>query len=70
MTDHTLTFGQFLEEFRQDYGGWSENTWRGNSGLLKRLREEFGEDLLTDITPRQIDGYLSLAGKRVSPKPR
>ena len=54
-----LTFSQFLDEFRRDFGGWSENTWRGNSGLLKRLREEFGEALLTEITPRQIDGYLN-----------
>ena len=38
-----LTLGQFLEEFRTDFGGWSETTWRGLSGMLRKLREEFGE---------------------------
>ena len=54
-----LTFAQFLEEFRRDFGGWSENTWRGNSGMLKRLCEEFGQHTLTEIKPRQVDGYLN-----------
>ena len=27
--------------------------------MLKRLREEFGEHLLTEISPRQVDGYLN-----------
>ena len=53
------TFGQFLDEFRRDFGGWSANTWRGNSGMLKRLCEEFGGYRLTEITPRQVDGYLN-----------
>ena len=54
-----LTFAKFLDEFRRDFGGWSENTWRGNSGMLKRLRAEFGERLLIEISPRQVDGYLN-----------
>ena len=54
-----VTFSEFLAEFRQDFGGWSDNTWRGNSGLLKKLSEEFGHEHLREIKPRQIDGYLS-----------
>ena len=30
------TFSAFLAEFRQDAGGWSETTWRGLSGVLKK----------------------------------
>ena len=55
----TLTFARFLSEFRRDFGGWSENTWRGNSGMLKRLFGEFGAFKLAEISPRQVDGYLN-----------
>ena len=54
-----LTFSQFLEEFRRDFGGWSENTWQGNSGMLKRLCGEFGEHQLAELKPRQVDAYLN-----------
>ena len=31
------TFSAFLAEFRQDVGGWSETTWRGLSGVSRRV---------------------------------
>jgi integrase len=52
-------FSDFLVEFRQDFSGWSPVTWRGLSGALRRLEEEFGSHAITDITPRSIDRYLS-----------
>ena len=48
-----------MDEFESDFGGWSENTWRGNSGMLKTLCQEFGDYRLTEISPRQVDGYLN-----------
>jgi hypothetical protein len=30
------TFSRPLAEFRQDVGEWSETTWRGLSGVLKK----------------------------------
>ncbi|MBT5141422.1 MAG: tyrosine-type recombinase/integrase, partial [Gemmatimonadetes bacterium] len=53
------TFGEFLVEFRQDFGGWSTVTWRGLSGVLRNLEAEFGDVSLSGITPRDIDRYLS-----------
>ena len=58
-TNNDSTFGQFLAEFRTDFGGWSSNTWRGLSGMLRKLDEEFGDRPLESITPRQIDRYLT-----------
>ena len=52
------TFSEFLEEFRMNFGNWSERTWRGNAGTLKKLRREFGSERLRSIRPRQIQGYL------------
>ncbi len=52
-------FREFLTEFRQDFGGWSPVTWRGLSGVLRNLEAEFGEVALSEITPREIDRYLS-----------
>ncbi|SVC02679.1 uncharacterized protein METZ01_LOCUS255533, partial [marine metagenome] len=34
--DSVPTSSSFLAEFRQDVGGWSETTWRGLSGVLKK----------------------------------
>jgi len=53
------TFGQFLEEFRTDFGGWSRNTWRGLSGMLRKLDEEFGNRPLESITTREVERYLT-----------
>ncbi len=53
------TFGQFLAEFRTDFGGWSPNTWRGLSGMLRKLYEEFGDQPLESITTRDIERYLT-----------
>ena len=53
------TFSEFLAEFRQDFGGWADTTWRGLSGVLKNLQGEFGAIPVDQITPRQIDAYLS-----------
>ena len=74
MKDHTLeelrrldlpksdsdnpTFAEFLEELRMNFGNWSERTWRGNAGTLKKLRREFGNEKLRNIRPRQIQRYL------------
>ena len=52
------TFTEFLEEFRMNFGNWSERTWRGNAGTLKKLRREFGSERLRTIRPRQIQRYL------------
>ena len=52
------TFAEFLDEFRMNFGSWSERTWRGNAGLLKKLSGEFGAEKLRSIRPRQIQGYL------------
>jgi hypothetical protein len=52
-------FRDFLSEFRQDHGGWSATTWRGLSGALRNLESEFGDISVDQITPRQIQGYLS-----------
>ena len=52
------TFAEFLEEFRMNFGSWSERTWRGNAGTLKKLQREFGREKLRHIRPRQIQGYL------------
>ena len=52
------TFSEFLEEFRMNFGSWSERTWRGNAGTLKKLDAEFGCERLRTIRPRQIQGYL------------
>ena len=57
--DRVPTFSTFLKEFRQDFGGWSETTWRGLSGVLKNLLGEFGDIPVDQITPRQIDAYLT-----------
>ena len=54
-----LTFGQFLSEFRTDFGGWSPNTWRGLSGMLRKLEKEFGQQPLESITTREIERYLT-----------
>ena len=53
------TFGQFLAEFRTDCGGWSPNSWRGLSGMLKKLVEEFGDQPLESITTRAIERNLT-----------
>ena len=55
----SVTFRQFLEEFRTDFGGWSPNTWRGLCGMLRKLDEEFGDQPLESITTRQIERYLT-----------
>jgi integrase len=52
------TFAEFLDEFRMNFGNWSERTWRGNAGTLKKLRGEFGGEQLRHIRPRQIQRYL------------
>ena len=52
------TFAGFLEEFRMNFGTWSERTWRGNAGMLRKLAGEFGPQRLRSIKPRQIQGYL------------
>ena len=52
-------FADFLTEFQQDFSGWSPVTWRGLSGVLRGLDGEFGKQLLSEITPRSIDRYLS-----------
>ena len=52
-----ITFRQFLEEFRA--GGGSENSWRGLSGILRKLVVEFGDVPVNQITSRQIQGYLN-----------
>ncbi len=54
-----MTFGEFLSEFRTDFGGWSPNTWRGLSGMLRKLEEEFGDQFLESITTREIERYLT-----------
>ncbi len=54
-----MTFGEFLSEFRTDFGGWSPNTWRGLSGMLRKLDGEFGDEPLDSISTRQIDRYLT-----------
>ena len=54
-----ITFSQFLEEFRTDFGGWSENTWRGLQGMLRKLEQEFGDQPLGQIKTRYIEGYLT-----------
>ena len=41
------------------FGGWSPVAWRGLSGALRRLEEEFGSVFLTQVTPRSIDRHLS-----------
>jgi integrase len=53
------SFTDLLREFRQDFSGWSTVTWRGLSGILRGLDGEFGGQLLSEITPRSIDRYLS-----------
>ena len=59
VTNDSITFDQFLEEFRTDFGGWSPNTWRGLSGMLTKLSAEFGDQPLGGITTRQIERYLT-----------
>ena len=54
-----MTFGEFLNEFRTDFGGWSPNTWRGLSGMLRKLGEEFDDQPLNSITTRHIERYLT-----------
>ena len=36
--DAGITFSAFLAEFRRDFGGWSDTTWRGLSGVLHSAR--------------------------------
>ena len=52
------TFGEFLAEFRQDFSGWSPVTWWGLFGVLRNLESEFGEVLLSEITPRSGTAHL------------
>jgi hypothetical protein len=59
LPDTSPRFADFLTEFRQDFGGWSPVTWRGLSGVLRGIDGEFGEQHLSEITPRPIDRYLS-----------
>lgn len=44
------TFAEFLQEFRQSFGGWSSTTWRGASGIVRALEAEFGQ-LHSDRSP-------------------
>ena len=48
-----------FDSFRSHFGGWSETTWRGLSGVLRNLEAEFGDVPVDQITPRQIQGYLT-----------
>ena len=47
-------------EFRRDFGGWYDTTWRGLSGVLRNLETKFGHVDVSDITPRQIDAYVQV----------
>ncbi len=48
-----------LAEFRQDFGGRPETTWRGVAGVPKNLQAEYVDIPVDQITTRLIDAYLS-----------
>ena len=52
-------FSAFLAEFRQDFGGRSETTWRGMAGVPKNLQAEYVDIPVDQITTRLIDTYMS-----------
>ena len=54
-----ITFGTFLQEFRERYTNWSEETWKGNQARVEKLKDEFGPLPLTAINARRVEGYLA-----------
>ena len=54
------TFSAFLAEFRQDVGGWSETTWRGLSGVLKKSFSSYFRCLTA--SPGRAVGFWSWRG--------
>jgi len=58
-TGQSLTFSDFMEQFRQNYMNWGETTWRGNESRLQILIVEFGTEPLTAITPQRIESFLA-----------
>ena len=53
------TFADLVDEFKQNYSGWTENTFRKNNGTLEKLKAEFGDQALAAISTRRLDEYLA-----------
>ena len=54
-----MTFSKLTNEFRENWQGWTDGTWRSTATTVRALEHEFGDLLLTKVTTRLIDGYLS-----------
>jgi integrase len=54
-----LTFSGLMDEFLAHSSRWSGSTRIGNSGTVNQLRQEFGEQPLSQITTMDIEKYLS-----------
>jgi site-specific recombinase XerD len=51
------TFSEFVNVFRDDYGKWSESTWRSCKPMLRLLEEDFGERQLAKISVQDIESW-------------
>lgn len=54
-----LTFDAFIDEWLEKGCRWSENTRRGHASILKQLRAEFGDRVVTSIRSADLEGYLA-----------
>lgn len=61
--DQKITFAKFSERFIDEYqgtrGDLSESSRTNYIGLMKKLREHFGELNLGDINETDVDGYVA-----------
>lgn len=49
----------FIDEFRAKHKGWSDSTWKGNSGMLDRLKLEWGDRFFASIGVRDIEALIA-----------
>jgi integrase len=54
-----VTFAALVDEFRQNYTGWSSNTLKGAEALMGILVREWGPLPAQAITNRMINAYLA-----------
>lgn len=55
----SLKFTTVVDEWLEKACRWSDNTRRGHRSIIKQLKAEFGDRMVTEITSREIRGYLA-----------
>ena len=53
------TFSDLVQEFRENYTGWSPSTMEKSATYIRQCEEVWGDRLLTQITTKDIEGYLA-----------